>query len=108
MAFSSSAGDPSFGVTVTGASVKFAVLKNASAQTFTGIEASGLGISATLPGFSATFQNGGVKVNSASAGATPIDWTTVTGSGITLTAGIIGVSGEMRNLTVAGVLTGPG
>ncbi len=101
-----SAGDPSFGVTVTGASVKFAVLKNASAQTFTGIEASGLGISAMLPGFSATFQNGGVKVNSASAGATPIDWTTVTGSGLTLTAGIIGVSGEMRNLTVAGVLTG--
>ena len=95
------AGDATFGVTVTGSNIAFALLKNASAQTFTGIEASGLGISATLPGFAATFQNGGVKVNT-----TAFDWTAVSGSGLTLTTQIIGVSGEMRGLTVAGVLTG--
>src|SRR5262249_61706284 len=96
------AGDASLGVTLSLHSVLSIFLKNATAQTFTGIEATGLGVSATLPGFAATFQNGGVKVNTSA-----LDWTTIVGSGLSLKTQIIRVSGEMRNLTVAGVLTGP-
>ena len=97
-------GTAEVGVKVTGDSIRIALLAN-GAQRFTGIEASGLTITATLPGITGSIINGGVRVNTAT-GAPALDWTTVTESGLSLTGAIVGVTGEITGLDLFGVFAG--
>ena len=50
--------------------------------------------------------NGGVQINTFSAGSSAINWTTIVGSGLTMTTEALGIAGHIETLSIGGVLTG--
>ena len=71
-----------------------------------GVSASGLTGSVALGSLAiAAVANGVVQINTAT-GAAPIDWATVTGSGLTLAGGLLSISGDLTNLMIGGFVHG--
>ena len=106
-------GAGSFGLTLggSGSSVTIASLTPASpdGRSWTAVQATGLTGSLAI-GTLATASLTGVSIDVNSAGgtgATPLDWTGVAGSGITLTGSTaFAVSGTLSNLSIAGFISG--
>ena len=123
-------GVPGFGIQIDNGSLFVAALAPAAAtdaRRWVGVEASGLGAALSIPLVSGTISNVNVDLNKASGvGATVLDWTqdigtwdgttftpiavSVLDSGgvahtIDLTNGTFAVSGQIDNLSIAGLVT---
>ncbi|HKI92395.1 MAG TPA: hypothetical protein VJ986_08830, partial [Gaiellaceae bacterium] len=110
-------GTASVGVTISSGNLSLAAFSGtlmgaaSPAPTYSWVALDAENVAATLavPGITAGVQNLTVKLNQASAGADPLNWTTVTSppAGLpTFTGAELSAAGELVNLNILGLLTG--
>src|SRR5258708_35060813 len=94
---------------MTSGSISEASLTDGAGLSWFGLNGTGLSGTLTIPGVAASVANLSVQVNQAKGtGATAIDWTTVTGSGLSLAGSLLKAEGDLTSLDVFGLLSGSG
>src|SRR5258708_7042030 len=92
---------------MTSGSISEASLTDGAGLSWFGLNGTGLSGTLTIPGVAASVANLSVQVNQAKGtGATAIDWTTVTGSGLSLAGSLLKAEGDLTSLDVFGLLSG--
>src|SRR5256886_2123476 len=102
-------GTTTFGLAITGGSIKAAALSDGAGASWFGLHGTGLSGSLNVPGVTATVAGLEVKVNKFSGTATaPIDWTqtALNGTGVGLMAAILAAEGDLTSLNVFDLLSG--
>src|SRR2546430_2150069 len=102
-------GTPTFGLAITGGSIKAAALSDGAGASWFGLHGTGLSGSLNIPGVTATVAGLEVKVNQFSGTASAaIDWTqtALTSTGVGLASQILAAEGDLTSLNVFDLLSG--
>src|SRR2546430_28509 len=102
-------GTTTFGLAITGGSIKAAALSDGAGASWFGLHGTGLSGSLNIPGVLATVAGLEVKVNQFSGNATAaIDWTqaALTSTGVALASQILAAEGDLTSLNVFDLLSG--
>src|SRR5437879_1607094 len=102
-------GTTTFGLAITGGSIKAAALSDGAGASWFGLHGTGLSGSLNIPGVTATVAGLEVKVNKFSGTATaPIDWTqaALNGTSVGLMNAILAAEGDLTSLNVFDLLSG--
>src|SRR5438309_1093120 len=102
-------GTTTFGLAITGGSIKAAALSDGAGASWFGLHGTGLSGSLNIPGVTATVAGLEVKVNQFSGTATAaIDWTqtALTSTNVGLVSQILAAEGDLTSLNVFDLLSG--
>src|SRR5438309_2026716 len=102
-------GTTTFGLAITGGSIKAAALSDGAGASWFGLHGTGLSGSLNVPGVTATVAALEVKVNKFSGNATAaIDWTqtALTSTNVGLATAILAAEGDLTSLNVFDLLSG--
>src|SRR2546429_625634 len=102
-------GTTTFGLAITGGSIKAAALSDGAGASWFGLHGTGLSGSLNIPGVTATVAGLEVKVNKFSGTASAaIDWTqaALTSTGVGLASQILAAEGDLTSLNVFDLLSG--
>src|SRR2546429_268864 len=102
-------GTTTFGLAITGGSIKAAALSDGAGASWFGLHGTGLSGSLNIPGVTATVAGLEVKVNQFSGNASAaIDWTqtALTSTGVGLASQILAAEGDQTSLNVFDLLSG--